>query len=169
MSLLLTRNSVAHREQSATSVRPGAGFTLVELMIVLVLLAVLLGVAVPSFRDFITNQRLRATSNDLRIALMTARSEAVKRNRSMQVTPDGSWSAGWEILDPNDAVIFSHAQSSTGNVTIADPGSPVQFTSGGRASNAIEFDIQVGSGVGSAEGCLVLALDGRATFTDGEC
>ncbi len=61
------------------------GFSLVELMIGVVLVVVLLGIGVPSFRSFILEQRLRATSSDLRVALMTARSEAVKRNREVEL------------------------------------------------------------------------------------
>ena len=61
------------------------GFTLVELMIVLVMVAALLGIGVPLFETFILDQRMRATSSDLRVALSTARSEAVKRNRLVEL------------------------------------------------------------------------------------
>ena len=56
-----------------------SGFTLVELMFTITVLAVLLGIGVPNFRDFIRNSRMTAAANDLLADLNLARSEAVKR------------------------------------------------------------------------------------------
>src|SRR5262245_17474788 len=56
-----------------------AGFTLMELMVVLALVAVLMGIAVPNFREFSRNHRLTATANDLVSSLARARNEAIKR------------------------------------------------------------------------------------------
>ena len=56
-----------------------SGFTLIELMFTIVVLAVLLGIGVPNFRDFIRNSRMTAAANDLLADLNLARSEAVKR------------------------------------------------------------------------------------------
>ena len=55
------------------------GFTLIELMFTIVVLAVLLGIGVPNFRDFIRNSRMTAAANDLLADINLARSEAVKR------------------------------------------------------------------------------------------
>jgi type IV fimbrial biogenesis protein FimT len=55
------------------------GFTLIELMFTVVVLAVLLGIGVPNFRDFVRNSRMTAAANDLLADLNLARSEAVKR------------------------------------------------------------------------------------------
>ena len=55
------------------------GFTLIELMFTIVVLAVLLGIGVPNFRDFIRNSRLSAAANDLLADVNLTRSEAVKR------------------------------------------------------------------------------------------
>ena len=55
------------------------GFTLIELMFTIVVLAVLLGIGVPNFRDFIRNSRLSTAANDLLADVNLARSEAVKR------------------------------------------------------------------------------------------
>jgi type IV fimbrial biogenesis protein FimT len=38
------------------------GFTLIELMFTIIVLAVLLGLAVPNFRDFLRNSRLTTTA-----------------------------------------------------------------------------------------------------------
>jgi len=55
------------------------GFTLIELMFTIVVLAVLLGIGVPNFRDFIRNSRISGATNDIITDFNLARSEAVKR------------------------------------------------------------------------------------------
>jgi type IV fimbrial biogenesis protein FimT len=55
------------------------GFTLTELMVTITISAILLAVAVPSFKDMINNNRISAQTNELVSDLTLARSEAVKR------------------------------------------------------------------------------------------
>jgi len=62
------------------TVRQG-GFTLVELMVALLVMAVVLAAAVPSFEAVINGNRLTAASNELLASLQSARLEAVRRNR----------------------------------------------------------------------------------------
>jgi type IV fimbrial biogenesis protein FimT len=56
-----------------------SGFTLIELMFTVILLAVILGFGLPNFRDFIRNSHMTAAANDLISDYNLARSEAVKR------------------------------------------------------------------------------------------
>ena len=60
------------------------GFTLVELMITVAVAAVLLMIAVPSFRSITLSNRLNTAANDLVSAISVARMEAIKRNASTQ-------------------------------------------------------------------------------------
>jgi type IV fimbrial biogenesis protein FimT len=55
------------------------GFTIIELMVTVIVLAVLLGIGVPNFRDFLRNSRMTAAANDLLTDYNYTRSEAVKR------------------------------------------------------------------------------------------
>jgi type IV fimbrial biogenesis protein FimT len=55
------------------------GFTLLELMVVVVIAGLLLGIGVPAMGDFIRNARMTAAANDLLAAMHVARSEAIKR------------------------------------------------------------------------------------------
>jgi type IV fimbrial biogenesis protein FimT len=64
--------------------RQPKGFTLVELVVVVVISAILLTVGVPMLRDMVLNNRLIAAANDLVSHLNLARSEAVKRRRDVR-------------------------------------------------------------------------------------
>lgn len=60
------------------------GFTLIELVITLIVAAILIAVAIPSFRNLINSNRLTTAANATIAALNTARMEAIKRNGPVQ-------------------------------------------------------------------------------------
>src|SRR5262245_47582960 len=64
-----------------------AGFTLFELLLVLVIVAIILGLGSPSFTDFRRNSRLTSAANDLLIANQLARTEAIKRQTTVSICP----------------------------------------------------------------------------------
>lgn len=64
-----------------------SGFTILELMITVAVLAILLGIAVPSFSQMIRQNRLATQTNDLLTATAVARSEAVKRGSRITLCP----------------------------------------------------------------------------------
>lgn len=61
------------------------GFTLLELMITVVVAIVLMAVAIPSFTNFIQNNRVSGVANELVTALNFARSESVRRSESVEL------------------------------------------------------------------------------------
>jgi len=74
------------------------GFTLVEMMVTLAILAIMLALAAPSFTSFRRNSEMVSVTNNFVAALTAARSEAMKRNMYAMVVPinnDNNWSAGW--------------------------------------------------------------------------
>lgn len=76
----LYRQSDRRRHGSA-----GAGFSLVELMVGVSILAVLLALALPSFSEWIRNNQVRMMAESLREGLQLARSEAIKRNTRIRL------------------------------------------------------------------------------------
>ena len=72
------------------------GFTLIEMLIVLAIIAILATIGVPSFQTLVQNSRLTSTTNNLHSALQYARSEAVTQRADITVSPlDGAnWASG---------------------------------------------------------------------------
>ncbi len=60
-----------------------AGFTLIELMVTITLLSILIGLAVPSFRTWIGNAKVRTVADGLQTGVRLAQSEAVRLNRQV--------------------------------------------------------------------------------------
>lgn len=90
--------------------RAQTGFTIVELMVAITVLAVLLGIGVPSFRLTLQGNRITTTANDMVAALQFARSEAVRRGVNVtlcssgdQATCSGTWANGWIVRGPDPA------------------------------------------------------------------
>jgi type IV fimbrial biogenesis protein FimT len=104
------------------------GFTLLELMLVVAVVATILGIGVPNLRQFILNSRMTGAANDMLMAFHTARTEAIKRQQRtiacMSADPnaavpacDGEGNLGWVVfVDANndgaatagEAVILRH-------------------------------------------------------------
>ena len=74
------------------------GFTLIELMLVIVIGAILVGIGVPSFRDLVLSTRIKNGASDIYSSLIFARSEAIKRGANVTITPVSSlWANGWAV------------------------------------------------------------------------
>ena len=77
------------------------GFTLIELMVTIAVLAILLAVAVPSFKQSMMNARVSSQTNEFIASLKEARSEAARRGVSVGVranSEDGTFAGGWKVL-----------------------------------------------------------------------
>jgi type IV fimbrial biogenesis protein FimT len=116
------------------------GFTLIEMIVVLSIIGIVLGIAIPSFTSFIRSNRLTTTANDFVSALTLARSEAVTRGVTVTMCKSaslsacvttGNWDQGWVVfMDPNnDGAIASTAdilrvhEALSGNATLIKTGS----------------------------------------------
>jgi type IV fimbrial biogenesis protein FimT len=60
------------------------GFSLVELMIGLVVFAILMAIAVPSFSRWIANSQIRTAADTMMAGITLARSEALRRNATVR-------------------------------------------------------------------------------------
>ena len=87
------------QQSIASGYRGMRGVTLLELLVTLAIVAILAAVALPSFREFSIRMGTTDNTNQVVRALNIARSEAVKRGRTVSVIANGgNWSSGWHVV-----------------------------------------------------------------------
>lgn len=128
--------------------RRAHGFTLIELMITLSVMAILMAIALPNFQSFVQNSRITTQANSFITALMLARSEAVKRGSTVTVCRStngtgcsgvGNWENGWLVfVDANgDGVVDAGdlpvqvGQALSGGNTLEGGGARVTYSGNG--------------------------------------
>lgn len=135
----------------------GNGFTLLELLVVLAIAGLLLGMALPSFREFLVSAARREASTGLYISLNRARSEAIARNRTVKIcardltasTPScasgGNWLNGWITyveLDGGGIETITVQRPVSDQLRLQQaPSGSIAFDSGGRATAEAQFSI----------------------------
>lgn len=141
------------------------GFTLIELMFAVLILAILTTIAAPNFISFVKTNRAESEIREVASALAFARSAAVSRGKPISVcrsndnaTCSGSWTDGWIVfidngtagkVDGDDKVlrsgqgsgadtlkVYSYATSSTTTKTAEDY---VQFDNRGTVDKRFNF------------------------------
>ena len=70
-------------------------------MITLLILAIMVSFALPSFGRFIRDQRVKNAAFDVYASIILARSESIKRGSDVQVNPTSTanWALGWSVVD----------------------------------------------------------------------
>lgn len=96
------KNNEEHKSQS--------GFSLVELMIVVMIASVIGTIGVPAMTETVKNNRVRAQADRILATLNLTRSEAVKRNLPVSICRSsngtsctGNWADGWIVFTNADA------------------------------------------------------------------
>lgn len=84
------------------TVYPERGFTLIELLIVVSMVAILLSLAIPSFKDSFDRRRLEGAGENVLTAIRLAHSEAIKQNTDVRIQFDisgDSWCYGLDDVN----------------------------------------------------------------------
>jgi type IV fimbrial biogenesis protein FimT len=109
----------ARNAQRQFRIRAQSGFSLTELIVVMLIVAILMALGIPSYRYVTYSNRVSSEVNSLLGDLQYARSEAVKEGQMVTVCPTStgtscanatSWQTGW--------IVFSDVNS---NQTVAAP------------------------------------------------
>ncbi len=117
-----------------------SGFTLIELMVALAVVAVLISVGLPKMSIFFKGNRMVVNANDLLAGLHIARSEAIKRNTRVSIckstnagdatptcaTGTEGWDVGWFVFVEGGDV---------GTYTVATDGAILRINTGAEGSN----------------------------------
>jgi len=125
------------------------GFTLIELIFAVAILAILLSLGAPSMRNLVLDQRVKTVASDVHATLIYARSEAIKRNQFVAVcsmNSDGSgcenstdWARGWIVYLDADGNGFPGAvsdvlkrQDALTDIALTGTGSNITYQGDGR-------------------------------------
>lgn len=130
--------------------RRATGFTLIELMVTIAVVAILLAIALPSFQGALRSNRVTTATNEMIASLSLARSEAIRNKGGAGVCPSsngtacvGNWSDGWLVwadANGNSAldigeVVLRYSQGNPG-LAVSNSGGTVVFDPRGRRRSA---------------------------------
>ena len=85
-----------------TTTPKSSGFTLIELMITVVILAISVALGVPSYRAWIQNTQIRNAAESIQNGIQRTRAQAVKRNVNIEFVLGATYP--WKIQLPGNTV-----------------------------------------------------------------
>ena len=138
-----------------------AGFTIIEVMMVVAILGIFATLAAPSMADLLASTAVKGAATDFYSSLIVARSEAIKRRANATVAPIGAdWTTGWTVkvggntfqqVDPLKARVAVNPVTPT----------PIVFAMNGRVASGaqtIQFSDNVRTTV--ANRCVIVGTSG---------
>jgi prepilin-type N-terminal cleavage/methylation domain-containing protein len=159
-----------------------AGFTLIELIMVLAILGIVMAVGMPGMRGLLANQRMKSAAFDLVVTAMFSRSEAVTRGIPIYVAaPSGNLTQGWCVqlvhsssiacvpLNPDLNVTMRVQKPATGlSYSFVSGAAPIVFNRSGRLASQVRIQI-VDSEQPALTRCVTIDVGGNARSAIGAC
>ena len=124
-----SKNSLSPTIQMRSS-----GFTLIELMVTIAVLAIIVGIAAPSISTQLANQRVKSTTATLANALKEAKTESMIRRQNLTFSYNNNGTSAGVI---NIGNIFSSSYSAKSNITDSESKNPITFEPSKRVESII--------------------------------
>ena len=138
--------------QRATVPRSVSGFTLIELMVGITILAIAITVGLPSYGRWIQNTHVRNASESVINGMQRARAEAVSRNMNVAFSLGGG--AFWTVTQVSDgsaidskpdaeiqaSIVVTPTPDDATTITFSNLGTVVANTDGSSTLTAIDID-----------------------------
>jgi type IV fimbrial biogenesis protein FimT len=123
---------------AARAAHAARGFTLIEAMVVVAIVAVMAALGAPAFRSAIGTMNSKSTAFELVGDLAFARSEAIKRNQPIRMEPKaaGDWSKGWCVVAGTAGAACA---ASAGKTVLRERGALASALSIGAAPATLDF------------------------------
>jgi len=137
-----------------------SGFTLPELLVVVVVLGILASVGTSGFQSLIQSQQAKSASFELFSSLSLARSAAIKRNDSVTLTPIDAtnWGKGWTISSAAGTI---KSQSELKKIVISQGSNSIVYVPTGRAQvSPPPFLLDVSTNPTENARCIKIELSG---------
>lgn len=106
-------NNLPRKSQMTSS-----GFTLIELMVTIAVLAIIVSMAAPSISTQLANQRVKSTASVIESALKEAKAESIIRRQNVSVVYDASATPRSITLQANGNNISSYTVSTSSMISI---------------------------------------------------
>ncbi len=144
------------------------GFTMVEMLVTLIIVGILAGLAAPAFTSLVASQNIKTSASMLQSSLLAARSEALKRNTDVIVSPiGGQWASGWTVAVSATGEVLTNNNKAS-QAVIAGP-SGITYNNAGRVSSGGGGSFKFSSAATSDIRCLNIGLSGMPTITISGC
>ncbi|MBF0141759.1 MAG: GspH/FimT family pseudopilin [Magnetococcales bacterium] len=135
-----------------------SGFTLVELLIGVAVVAIMVAVGMPHLRTSLLNQKIKSAVSDYHLSLLFARSEAIKRNSSVSVVPNTTWNGGWTVQ--YGTTVLKTVDPYT-ELAISGPSTNITFQSNGRPTATVsDFQAYVSGNTRVTMRCVTVSTNG---------
>ena len=163
------------------------GFSLIELLVTVSLVAVVLALGIPSYQSITTSNRMAGEMNALMGDLQVARSEAVKQGSTVTICPtssaaapyacsnSGNWSGGWVIFVGGSSATSSsplRLQPALGGTDVLQSNSTtvvqaVSFNRNGFSTNTGSITLNDVNGTVDRRRCAVIGTAGHISLQSG--
>lgn len=154
------------------------GFTLIELMIAITVMALMMFIALPNFSIWIQNTQIRTAGEGILNGLQLARAEAIRRNANIELRMDTA--SGWTVSVASTGEVIQSRLPGEGTATALVTIAPVGTTKitfngfGSIANNAdgtatiteIKIDSASIAAADSRELCVLVRTGGNVRLCD---